>query len=49
MQIFRDWEDEELTAVGEVLVQAHLRNLKVHRSVRTEEMYLHVVKEVVKH
>ncbi|GAB0205261.1 mitochondrial enolase superfamily member 1 [Grus japonensis] len=35
----RDWENEELPTVGEDQVQEYLRNLKVHKSMGSDEMH----------
>ncbi|PKU27596.1 rna-directed dna polymerase from mobile element hypothetical protein [Limosa lapponica baueri] len=43
----RDWENEELSTVGEDHVQDHLRNLKVHKSMGPDEMHLWVLRELV--
>ena len=42
----RDWENEELPTVGEDQVRDHLRNLKVHKSMRPDEMHPWVLREV---
>lgn len=42
----RGWENEEPPAVGEDQVQVHLRNLKMHKSMRPDEMYPCVLKEL---
>lgn len=43
----RDWENEELCTVAEDQVQVHLSNLKVQRSMESDEMHLQVLREVV--
>lgn len=43
----RDWENEELCTVGEDQVQVHLSNLKVQRSMESDEIRLQVLREVV--
>jgi len=43
----RDWENEELPSVGEDKVQDHLWNLKVHKSMGTDEVHLWVPRELV--
>ncbi|GAB0209554.1 mitochondrial enolase superfamily member 1 [Grus japonensis] len=42
----RDWENEELLTVGEDQVQDHLRNLKVHKSMGSDEMHPRVLREL---
>jgi len=42
-----DWENEELPTVGEDQVQDCLRNLKVHKSMGSDEMHLRVLRELV--
>ena len=42
----RDWENEESPIVEEVQVQYHLRNLKMHRSMRPNEVHP-VLRELV--
>ncbi|GAB0177411.1 mitochondrial enolase superfamily member 1 [Grus japonensis] len=42
----RDWENEEPPAVGEDQVQDCLRNLKVHKSMGSDEMHLRVLREL---
>lgn len=42
----RDWENEELSIVGEDQVQEHLRNLNMHRSMGPDEMHLWVLKDL---
>ncbi|GAB0188266.1 mitochondrial enolase superfamily member 1 [Grus japonensis] len=42
----RDWENEKLPTVGEDQVQDHLRNLKVHKSMRLGEMHPWVLREL---
>ncbi|KFQ91453.1 hypothetical protein Y956_15131, partial [Nipponia nippon] len=42
----RDWENEEPPTVGEDQVWDHLRNLKVHKSMRPDEMHPWVRKEL---
>jgi len=41
----RDWENEELPTVGED--QVHLRNLKVYKSMGSDEMHAWVLRELV--
>jgi len=41
----RDWENEELPTVGDE-VQDHLRNPKVHKSMRPDETHLWVLREL---
>ena len=36
----RDWENEEPPTAGEDQVRDHLRNLKVHKSTRRDELCL---------
>ncbi|GAB0202561.1 mitochondrial enolase superfamily member 1 [Grus japonensis] len=43
----RDWENAEPPTVGEDQVQDHLRNLKVHNTVRSDEMHLRILRELV--
>ncbi|GAB0184788.1 mitochondrial enolase superfamily member 1 [Grus japonensis] len=43
----RDWENEEPPTVGEDQVQDRLRNLKVHKSMRPDEMHPRVLRELV--
>jgi len=43
----RDWEKEEPPSVGEDQVQDHLRNLKVHKSMGSDEMYPQILRELV--
>ncbi|KGL97205.1 hypothetical protein N301_01401, partial [Charadrius vociferus] len=40
-----DWENEEPPTVGEDQVQAHLRNLKVHKPMGPDEIHLRVLRE----
>ncbi|GAB0179507.1 mitochondrial enolase superfamily member 1 [Grus japonensis] len=40
------WENEELPTVGEGQVHSHLRNLKVHKSMRPDEMHPQVLREL---
>jgi len=42
----RDWENEELPAVGEDQVRDNLRNLQVHRSMRPDEVHPWVLREL---
>ncbi|GAB0182897.1 mitochondrial enolase superfamily member 1 [Grus japonensis] len=42
----RDWENEELSTVGEDQVQDHLKNLKVHKSMGPDEMHLQVLRKL---
>ncbi|GAB0179301.1 mitochondrial enolase superfamily member 1 [Grus japonensis] len=42
----RDWENEELPTVGEDQVREYLRNLKVHKSMRPDEMHLQVLRQL---
>jgi len=37
----RDWENEELSTVGEDEVRDHLRKLKVHKSMGPDEVLSH--------
>ncbi|KAJ7410403.1 hypothetical protein BTVI_53641 [Pitangus sulphuratus] len=41
-----DWDDEEPPLVGVGLVEDHLRNLKMHKSVGSDEMHLEVLREL---
>ncbi|KFV53069.1 hypothetical protein N341_06832, partial [Tyto alba] len=43
----RDWQNEEPPTVGEDQVQDHIRNLKVHKSMRPDEMHPQVLRELV--
>jgi len=43
----RDWEDEEPPTVGEDQVRDHLRSLKVHKSMASDEMHLWALRKVV--
>ena len=43
----RDWENEELPAEGQDQVRDDLRNLKVHKSMGSEEVHLWVLRELV--
>jgi len=43
----RDWENGEVPIVGEDQVRDQLRNLKVHRSMGSDEMHLWVLRELV--
>ena len=38
----RDWENAEPPTVGEDQVREYLRNLKVHKSMRPDELHLRV-------
>ncbi|KFV91296.1 hypothetical protein N326_00866, partial [Eurypyga helias] len=42
----RDWENRELPMVREDEVREHLRNLKVHKSLEPDGIYLQVLKEL---
>ncbi|KFQ93301.1 RNA-directed DNA polymerase from mobile element jockey, partial [Nipponia nippon] len=42
----RDWENEEPPTVGEDQVRDHLRNLKVHNSMKPDEMHPRVPREL---
>ncbi|KAK4828554.1 hypothetical protein QYF61_027523 [Mycteria americana] len=42
----RDWENEQPPTVGEGQVRDHLRNLKVHKSMGSNEMHLWVLREL---
>ncbi|KAK4807026.1 hypothetical protein QYF61_000355 [Mycteria americana] len=42
----RDWENEEPPTVGEDQVRDHLRNLKVHESMGSDEMHPQVLREL---
>jgi len=42
----RAWENEELPIAGEDQVRDHPRNLKVHKSMGPDKMYLRVLKEL---
>ncbi|GAB0192913.1 mitochondrial enolase superfamily member 1 [Grus japonensis] len=42
----RDWENAELPTVGEDQVREYLRNLKVHKSMGPDELYLRVLREL---
>ncbi|GAB0208460.1 mitochondrial enolase superfamily member 1 [Grus japonensis] len=42
----RDWENAELPTVGEDQVREYLRNLKVHKSMGSDELHLHVLREL---
>lgn len=39
-----DWEHEEPPTVGEVEIQHHLRNLKMHKSMRPDETHPQVLR-----
>ncbi|GAB0176549.1 hypothetical protein GRJ2_000120100 [Grus japonensis] len=43
----RDWENEEPPTVGEDQIRDHLRNLKVHKSMGSDEMHPRVLRELV--
>ncbi|KFV57082.1 hypothetical protein N328_12766, partial [Gavia stellata] len=43
----RDWENEEPPTVGVDKVRDHLRNLKLHESMGSDEIYLQVLRELV--
>lgn len=42
----RDWENEEAPTEGKDQVQDHLRNLRVHKSMRPAEMHPGVLREL---
>lgn len=42
----RDWENEELSTVGENQAQDHVRNLNMHKSMRPDELHLWALKDV---
>lgn len=42
----RDWENEELSIVGENQAQDHIRNLKMNKSMRPDELHLWVLKDL---
>ncbi|PKU43418.1 rna-directed dna polymerase from mobile element hypothetical protein [Limosa lapponica baueri] len=42
----RDWNNAELPTVGEHQIQGHLRNLKVNKSMGTDEIHLQVLREL---
>ncbi|GAB0183090.1 mitochondrial enolase superfamily member 1 [Grus japonensis] len=42
----RDWENAELPTVGEDRVREYLRNLKVHKSMRPDELHPRVLREL---
>ncbi|KAF4796580.1 hypothetical protein TURU_082955 [Turdus rufiventris] len=42
----RDWENEELSTVGENQAQDHVRNLNMHKSMKSDELHLWVLKDL---
>lgn len=42
----RDWENEDLSAVGQDEVQEHVRNVKMHKSMRPAETHPWVLSEL---
>lgn len=41
----RDWENEESPTVREEWVRDHLRNIKVHKTMRPDEVHLWILKK----